>query len=65
MGRVISKDVILDGFTYRYNDGKTEHFLKNVFLQGYKENKCSRMEPAFFGVYKVIRYDDHIESARI
>ena len=32
MGRVISKDVILDGFTYRYNDGKTEHFLKNVFL---------------------------------
>ena len=32
MGMVISKDVSLDGFTYRYNDGKTEHFLKNVFL---------------------------------
>ena len=65
MGRVISKDVILDGFTYRYNDGKTEHFLKNVFLQGYKGDKGSRMEPAFFGGYKVIRYNDHIESARI
>ena len=65
MGRVISKDVSLDGFTYRYNDGKTEHFLKNVFLQGYKGNKCSRMEPAFFGGCKVIRYDGHIESARI
>ena len=65
MGRVISKDVILDGFTYRYNDGKTEHFLKNVFLQGYKGDKDSRMEPAVRAGYRVIRYDGHIESARI
>ncbi len=65
MGRVISKDVILDGFTYRYNDGMIEHFLKNVFLQGYKGDKGSRMEPAFLGGYRVIRYDGHRESARI
>ena len=65
MGMVISKDVSLDGFTYRYNDGKTEHYLKIVFLQGYKGDKGSRMEPVFFGGYKVIRYDGHIESARI
>lgn len=65
MGKVISKDIFLDGFTYRYDDGKTEHFTKNVLFQGYKGNKGLRMEPALFGGYKVVRYDGHRESARI
>ncbi|MGT2811622.1 hypothetical protein [Streptococcus minor] len=47
------------------DDGKTEHFTKNVLFKGYKGNKGSRMEPALFGGYKVVRYDGHRESARI
>ena len=65
MGRVVMKDLIFDGFTYRFNDGREEHFTKNIFTAGYTGDKGSRIEPAFFGGYKAIRKDGYTESARI
>lgn len=42
---------------------------KSIFTQpcfgGYKEAKVSRIDPAFWGGYKAIRYDGHTEMAQI
>ncbi|HEM4681160.1 TPA: hypothetical protein U1151_000951 [Streptococcus suis] len=65
MGKIISKDLFFDGFKYRFDDGKVEHFSPNVVLNGYKGDKGSRIEPAFLGGYKAIRRDGHVEKARI
>ncbi|HFI0470235.1 TPA: hypothetical protein ACGOXG_000756 [Streptococcus suis] len=65
MGKIISKDLFFDGFKYRFDDGKVEHFSPNVVLDGYKGDKGSRIEPAFLGGYKAIRRDGHVEKARI
>lgn len=64
MGHVISKDLFLGGFKYRYNDGVEEHFNPTLFST-YKSSKGSRIEPAFLGGYKAIRYDGHTETAKI
>ena len=50
MGRVISKDVILDGFTYRYNDGKTEHFLKKSSFKATRGTKVRGWSQPSLGV---------------
>lgn len=65
MGRVISKDLFLGGFTYRFDDGVKEHFMPNTLFDGYKGDKGSRIEPAFLGGYKAIRRDGRVETARI
>lgn len=64
MGHVVSKDLFLGGFNYRYNDGVEEHFYPGL-LSSYKGSKGSRIEPAFLGGYKAIRYDGHTEMAKI
>lgn len=64
MGHVISKDLFLGGFNYRYNDGVEEHFNPALFST-YKSAKGSRIEPAFLGGYKATRYDGHTETAKI
>lgn len=64
MGRVISKDLFLGGFWYRFDDGVKEHFNPGLF-GGYSGDKGSRIEPAFFGGYKAIRSDGHTETAKI
>lgn len=59
-----SKALFLDGFTYRYDDGREEHFYLALF-GGYKGAKGSRIDPVFLGGYKAIRYDGYTEMAKI
>lgn len=65
MGKIISKDIFLNGFKYRFDDGRVEHFMPNILFDGYKGDNGSRIEPAFFGGYRVIRKDGRIEKMKI
>lgn len=62
MGRVVTHDVFLGGFKYRYNDGIIEHFMPYILGDGFKGDFGSRIEPAFLGGYVAKRFDGHREQ---